>query len=266
MFETLITFITTDTALAVILRSLLIIVATWLAALIGRWLFVRILRTRSRTANNVESRRLVTLEALGRSAVQIAVYVAGFIVLLLSLGIPGSSILTAVALFSAGFGFAARPIISDYLTGIIFIFEDQFAVGDKVEMMEVVGIVEAVDLRICHIRSTTGELYIVPNGDVRVVRNLSRGLFSIATIKVTVPATDLDRAMQVLETVADTALDNLKSLTERPEIFSEEGAISSHVELILSAKAAYGLGARARTRLMALVTDTFKEAEIEIIN
>ncbi len=266
MSETINDFIFANTFTATLSRILLILIATWLGSIIGSWLFVKMLRARSRTWHDVAAKRLVTLEALGRSAVKAGVYVAGFIGLLLNLGVPGSSIVTAMALFSAGFGFAARPIISDYLTGIIFIFEDQFAVGDKVEMLEVVGVVEAVDLRTCHIRSTTGELYIVPNGDVRVVRNLSRGLFSIATIKVTVPATDLERAMQVLETVADTALDKLQSLTQRPEIFSEEGAISSHVELILSAKATYGLGARARTRLMALVTDAFKEANIQIIN
>ena len=155
---------------------------------------------------------------------------------------------------------------TDYLTGIILIFEDQFSVGDKVEMLGIIGNVEAVDIRITHIRSSTGELYIVPNGDVRVVRNLSRGIFSIATVKVTVATEDLTKALQVLEQVAETAHVELNGLVERPEFLSEEGVISAHVQLTLSAKASYGRGARLRTRLMAMVTDALNQAEVRIIS
>jgi small conductance mechanosensitive channel len=193
------------------------------------------------------------------------VYIVGFVSALLALAIPPGSILTALGLFSAAFGLGARPLISDYLAGVILIFEDQFSVGDKVEMMEVIGIVEAVNLRTTQVRATSGELYIVPNGDVRIVRNLSRGTFSVASIKVTVASEDLSKALQVFESVADTAQDQLHDLIERPEFVSEEGAVSSQVQLTLLAKAAYGRGARLRTQLMAWVIDALNEAGVRII-
>ena len=259
-------FITADTTAALLIRVGLILVLTWLATIIAGGLAPRLLKARAVTWRDVSERRLVTLEALVASAMKVAVYVAGLILLLLSFGLPGASILTAAALFSAGFGFAARPIISDYLTGIIFIFEDQFSVGDKVEMMEVVGVVEAVDLRVTRLRSPSGELYIIPNGDVRVVRNLTRGQFSIATIRARVATKDLTQTIHILEQVADTAQGNLPDLIERPEFLSEEGKISAHVELTLSAKTTYGQGARLRTRLMTMVTDALDEAGVAIIN
>ena len=265
MIETFTGFISTNTPSAIGTRLALILIITWFSATAGSWLFVKFLKAQNVRWRRMESRRFVTLEALLRSAIKVGVYTAGFVVMLFNLGIPGGSILTAAALFSAGFGFAARPIISDYLTGIIFIFEDQFAVGDKVEIMEIMGEVEAVDLRATHLRAPSGELYIVPNGDVRVVRNLSRGLFSIATIKVTVATEDLTQALDVLARVADAAPSQLDSLIERPHFFSEEGTISNHVPLTLSAKARYGQGARCRTRLMALVTEALNEADVRII-
>jgi small conductance mechanosensitive channel len=259
-------FITANTFLAHITRIIIILILTWLGTIVGSWLAVRFLKARGLTRKQIDERRLITVQSLVGSAVKIVVYLVGFIALLLSLGMPGGSILTAMALFSAGFGFAARPIISDYLTGIIFIFEDQFSVGDKVEILEIIGIVETIDLRNTYLRSISGELYVIPNGDVRVVRNLSRGIFSLANVKVTIPTKDLSQAMHVLGQVADTAQTELPDLIERPEFLSEEGSISAHVELTLSAKARYGRGARLRTRLMAMVTEALAKAEVNIIN
>jgi len=130
----------------------------------------------------------------------------------------------------------------------------------------VVGVVEAVELRVTRLRSTTGELYLIPNGEVRVVRNLTRGLFSMATVKVTVATKDLTKALYVLEQVADAAQSEWPDIIERPEFLSLEGAISNRVELTLSAKATYSRGARMRTQLMAKVTEALSEAGVEIIN
>ncbi len=259
-------FLTSNTLITIIIRVSLILIITWLLANLGSWLAVRVLKSRSSTwRRHHRERRLVTLQSLIRGAVKIGIYIIGFIVILFAMGIPAGSILTASALFSAGFGFAARPLISDYLAGIILIFEDLFAVGDKVEMLDIIGFVEQVDLRTTHLRSTSGELYTIPNGDVRVVRNLSRGLFSVATIKVTVASADLSKTLQILEEIADTVQSELQGLVERPEFVSEAGTISNRVELTLLAKAKYGQGARVRTHLMAMTIDALKEAEVHVI-
>jgi small conductance mechanosensitive channel len=255
-----------DSPLAHLGRVLFILISTWLMAVLAGNIAVRALKSRSLRWRRVDERRLLTLQALVRDAVRGAIWLIGTVAVFFSLGVSGGAILTTLGLFSAAFGLGARPIISDYLTGIILIFEDQFSVGDKVEMLGVVGFVEAVDMRITHIRSETGELYIVPNGDVRVVRNLSRGQFSMATVKVTIATEDLTKALEVLERVADHAQSQLDELVERPEFLSEEGSISTRVELLLSAKAKYGKGARTRTRLMALVTEALNDAGVRIIS
>ena len=266
MPQIILDFVTIDPSfVGNLVKLLFILVITWLVAKISGWLALRVLKSRGLNWSRVDERRLVTLQSLVSSAIKALIWLVGIVVSLFSLGVSGSAIVTTLGLFSAAFGLGARPVISDYLTGIILIFEDQFSVGDKVDVLGVIGIVEAVDMRVSYIRSESGELYIVPNGDVRVVRNLSRGQFSVATVKVTVATEDLTKAMRVLERVADTARNELTDLIERPEFLSEEGTISANVQLTLSAKAVYGRGARLRTRLMARVTDALKEAGVRII-
>ncbi|GIK41362.1 MAG: mechanosensitive ion channel protein MscS [Chloroflexota bacterium] len=265
MFNQFRNFITADTLAANLGRLVLILFLTWLVAEVGSWLAVRMLRGRALRWRQIEERRLLTLQSLVGSAVRVMVWIAGVVVVLFALGIPAGAILTALGLFSAGFGLGARPLINDYLAGMVLIFEDQFSVGEKVEMLEVIGTVEAVELRTTRLRAMSGELFIVPNGEVRVVRNLSRGSFSVANIKVTVVTADLARALEVLEDVADTAQTRFPELMERPEVLSIEGAISNRVELTLVAKAAYGRGAQLRPQLMTAVTDALEQAGVQIV-
>lgn len=253
-----------NNVVAYIVRLLLIVLVTMSVAPLVSWLVVKMFILRSVTWQHVPERRLLTLRSLISGAVRLVVYLLGLIVILLTLDVPAGAILTTIGLFSAGLGFAARPLISDYLAGITLIFEDLFSVGDKVEMLEVTGLVEAVKLRTTQIRAATGELYIVPNGDMRVVRNLSRGLFSVANVKVTVAAEDFAKAFLVLDQLADTAQTKLSDLIERPVFISEEGAISAGVELTLLAKAVYGRGASLRPQLMALVIEALTQAGVRL--
>jgi hypothetical protein len=77
---------------------------------------------------------------------------------------------------------------------------------------------------------------------------------------------NLSSALQVLETLADTAQTKFPELTERPEVLSIEGAISNHTELTLAAKAAYGRGAQLRPQLMTIVSQAMHEAGVQIIS
>lgn len=171
-----------------------------------------------------------------------------------------------VGLFSAAFGLGARPLISDYLTGIGFIFEDTFAVGEKVEILEMEGVVEKINLRNTWMRSPTGELYIIPNGEIRLVRNFSRGKFSAASVTVKIQAVDLGSAISLLEDLAAEAVVLLPNLLEPWQVISKEGLIGQQAELTLLAKARFGMAAEMRPRLQALVQERLAETGIELVD
>jgi len=245
------------------LRVLLILLITVLAARLGAWITLRILKTHRfrRVANEG---RMKVLQSLISGVVQLVIMIFGISMILIRLGVSSSAIVTALGLFSAAFGLSAQPILSDYLSGMILIFEDMFSVGEKVEMMEknVTGVVESVDLRITRVRSESGEIYLVPNGSVRVVRNLSRGEFSLATVRMKIANEDLEKTLKVLDEVARQAKEQLADLAQEPYIVSQTGTLSRFVELTLVEKTKYRKGPQTRPELMALITQAFRTADI----
>ena len=157
-----------------------------------------------------------------------------------------------VGLFSAAFGLGARPLISDYLAGISFIFEDTFAVGEKIELPgihSVEGVIEAISLRTTSFRAVSGELFVVPNGEIRTVRNFSRGKFSVTNITFRINASDLGKALPFLEELGNEAVSLLPNLLEPWQVISESGVIGQETELTLIAKAKFGMASEMRPRL-----------------
>jgi small conductance mechanosensitive channel len=207
--------------------------------------------------------RRATLSSLIASAISFVAFTAATLV---SLGqfVELDTLVWVVGLLSAGFGLSARPLISDVLAGVNFIFEDTFAVGEKVEVLDVQGVVEAVNLRATWIRAAGGELYIVPNGEVRVIRNFSRGRYSLANIELRIAAADLDRALPLLEELGEEAVVLLPNLLEPWQVISTSGTLGQQTGLTLVAKARFGKAADMRPRLLALVHERLAEASITL--
>jgi small-conductance mechanosensitive channel len=83
--------------------------------------------------------------------------------------------------------------------------------------------VETVNLRTTTLRSPSGELFVVPNGEIRIVRNFSRGRFSSATVSIKLNAEDLSRVIPILEDLGKEALLLLPNLLEPWQIISQSG-------------------------------------------
>lgn len=215
----------------------------------------------------IERRR--TLTGLISAAITFAALAAATI-LSLSLFVDTGTLIWVIGLFSAAFGLGARPVVSDFLSGISFIFEDTFDVGDKVRLPglaggDVEGIVEEVRLRTTVIRSPSGEPFTVPNGEIRVVRNFSRGRFSLTNVTIHIAAVDLAVAIPLLEKLGEEAVSLLPNLLEPWQIISETGELSQQTELTLLARARFGKAGEMRPRLLELVHEHLNEAGIELV-
>jgi moderate conductance mechanosensitive channel len=129
--------------------------------------------------------------------------VAGAIVLGM-LGINLTPLLASATIIGATLGFGAQQIVRDYFSGILMTMEDQYNVGDSVIVGGVTGVVEDVTMRLTRFRGVDGTTYVIPNGDIRLIGNLSRG-WARAVVDLTLPgaaAADLER---VRTTIADAA-------------------------------------------------------------
>ena len=244
-----------------------LVFAAWLVHRLSRpiagWV-VRVSRFARRTRVQRPERR-DTLQGLIADIVSgLAIVVAGLVAAQRLFDLDADTIFWTVGLFSAAFGFGARPLISDILAGMSFIFEDTFAMGEKIGLKAgdqvIDGVIESVKLRATHIRAPTGELCIVPNGEIRTLRNYARGRFSTANISVVLRSTDLPGALPLLEALGREAAETLPDLLEPWQIISERGTIGHETELTLVAKARFGTGADLRPHLLALVQARMVEA------
>ena len=254
------------------LRIVTILVLAWLAShVLGRLLprVIFVLGTR-KWRESFNPKRLVTLRELIASVVRASSYLVALI-LILAMFIEPAAILATVSLFSLAFGLSARPFISDVFAGVTLLFEDQFAVGEKVELSGVMGtsgvmgIVEQVGLRTTYIRADTGELFIVPNGDVRVVRNFSRGEFSLASISVSVRADRVSEALALLQDIGRRAQAELADIVEEPMVMSETGTLAAETALTLKVKTRLGQGVAVRAELMARAQKELTERGIHVV-
>jgi small conductance mechanosensitive channel len=265
MFDRLIPWFTTSNWLYLVVWIVAFYVLAWLIHRLARPLAGRIVRL-SRFASRArqpQPERRATLQSLIASAISFVAFAAATLASL-SLFIPVNTLIWMIGLFSAAFGLGARPVISDFLTGASLIFEDTFAVGEKIEVVGVEGVVEQVNLRTTLMRASSGELYVVPNGEVRVVRNFSRGRFSPVHITLKIATSDLNRTLPLLEELGKEAVILLPSLLEPWQVISESGVIGQQTELTLLTKARFGKAADMRPRLLALVQESLAEVGIEL--
>lgn len=166
------------------------------------------------------------------------------------------------------FGFAARDFVGDLLNGISNIFENRFNVGDKVEVFrvgnKVEGQVEGVTVRTLSLRTREGELINVPQGEVRILRNYSRGSYSGVDVICRVHANDLPAAMAELHRLGQDAPALLPDLIEPWTLISHDGELGSAAEIRIHAKARYGYGAGLRLQIMLLVEGQLSAAAIPL--
>ncbi len=209
--------------------------------------------------------RRETLRSMIANAVSFVAFTAAT---LASLGrfVRFDTLVWVMGLFGAALGFSVRPFLSDIMIGISLVFEDTFAVGEKVEILEAEGVVEAVNLRTTWLRAPSGELYIVPNGEIRVVRNFSRGHFSSIKVTLKISADDLGQALPVIEELGREAVALLPNLLEPWQVISESGIIGQQTELTLVAKARFGQAAEMGPRLLALVQERLAETEVDLVD
>ncbi|MDC0833681.1 mechanosensitive ion channel family protein [Geitlerinema sp. CS-897] len=129
-------------------------------------------------------------------------FIAGFIGVLWFLGlqkVPLDSLLAGAGIFGVALTIVFQNLIKDLINGILILWEDQFAVGDVIDVGYGAGFVEYMNLRITRIRGDGGRLSTIPNSQINVVHNLTKEWSRIDfRIRVT-PDTDAMQAMQVMK-------------------------------------------------------------------
>ena len=166
----------------------------------------RAVRTLRDAAPLMVERRTQRAQAIGsvlRSFSTILIYGVAFVLILGEFGVNLAPIIASAGIVGVAIGFGAQNLVRDFLSGIFMMLEDQYGVGDVVDLGEATGTVEAVGLRVTTLRDIAGTVWYVRNGEVLRVGNSSQG-YSVAVVDIPVGhSADVDDALEIAERAAD---------------------------------------------------------------
>jgi small conductance mechanosensitive channel len=159
------------------------------------------------TVAEQSKRRAAVAQALERTAVALVCFFTAVLVLV-RLGLPITSMVAPATVAGVALGFGAQRVVADLLAGFFIISENQYGLGDLVQISQpgsttgVTGTVEAVSLRTTQLRMATGELVTLPNGEARQVTNRSRD-WNLVVVDAPIPLdADVDVAVDALRDAA----------------------------------------------------------------
>ena len=214
------------------------------------------------------AQRAEALGALASSVVSVLVWTLAVLILLsTAFGISLTPLLAGAGIFGVAIGFGAQGLVSDFIAGIFMLAEDQYGVGDIIDVGDAAGVVEGVSLRTTRIRDVTGTLWHVPNGQIMRVGNMSqewaRALLDIAVAY----GTDIDAASDLILAIASDMAseeDYQEIFLDEPEIWGVENLGNDSVDIRLVIKTQPGQQWGIARELRRRIKNAFDAAEVEI--
>jgi len=145
--------------------------------------------------------RVMTISGVAKSVTTISIAALGVLLTLSALGVDLVPVLAGAGLLGVAISLASQSIIKDALNGFLIILEDQYAVGDVINVGSFGGLVENLNLRITQLRDAEGRLITIPNSEIKIVANLS-SRWSRADLSIPVAYNaDLDQALYLIDQV-----------------------------------------------------------------
>jgi moderate conductance mechanosensitive channel len=219
------------------------------------------------TINLRAASRAHTLGGVLRSMSTAVIWGFAILMILGELSINLGPLIAGAGVAGVALGFGAQSLVRDFLTGIFMLLEDQYGVGDIIDVGPAVGEVEAVTLRTTRIRGVDGSVWHVPNGEIHRVGNLSQD-WSRALLDVEVAyGTDLAHAKEVILRVADEVFRDpawTPVVMEAPEIWGIEALAADAVAIRLVLKTKPGKQWALQRELRGRLKEAFDAEGIEI--
>lgn len=194
---------------------------TILVIIFGAWIFRHVVfllvhgvmqrAVRSHFGNeNERKKRLATLEGLIDALLKIGTIAVATLMIISELGINIAPILASAGVIGLALGIGAQSLIRDFMSGFFIIAENQYRVGDVVEIattvgtVKITGTVQAITVRTTIVRDLDGKLHHIPNGSILVASNKTFGLGRINEDIVVDPDTDIEKLEKIIKQVGES--------------------------------------------------------------
>lgn len=225
----------------------------------------KILRTKFNKLRTIDSKRLKTVLSVLKSFINVIIFFTWFLSVLKIFGVNTSAIITTAGIGGIAISFGAKSLVEDVISGVFLMLEDSFAIGDDITVAGKTGNVEKIGIRTTTIRDYTGELHVIPNGEIRVVTNRNK---NIQRALITVPISyDADAKLAL-----DILNEKLKAVNDDHDViedvnvwgitdFNKDGIVITCV-----AKTVPGQQWRVERLMRKLAVEELNKAGIKILD
>ncbi|MGH8902038.1 MAG: mechanosensitive ion channel family protein [Egibacteraceae bacterium] len=214
--------------------------------------------------------RTETVGGVLRSMSTVLIFSIAFMLVVGQLGVQLGPLIAGAGIVGVALGFGAQSLVKDFLSGIFILLEDQYGVGDLIDLSEdskpIRGRVESITLRVTRLRDVRGTVWYVPNGEIRAVGNRSQDWArSIIDIGVA-HETDTDHASAVIKQVADQLWKDERwssQVLEEPEVWGVQDFAPDAITLRLVVKTQPGRQPEVSRELRTRIKRAFDQEGIE---
>jgi moderate conductance mechanosensitive channel len=188
-------------------RIVLIAIASWLLTLILKRVIERAVRIAvvpdGTMTEDSEKKREDTLIRIFNGALKIVILVMAVLMIVQEFGVKIGPILAGAGIVGLAVGFGGQYLIRDIITGLFIIIENQYRIGDVINVENIGGLVEDISLRKTTLRDMNGTVHHVPHGEIKKVSNLSRTFARINLNLGVAYSTDLEHVISVINAIGE---------------------------------------------------------------
>ena len=243
------------------LKIILILAAMYITVKVGNAIIRRVIEKHQTFRFSLDERKSQTLIGVLQSILR---YVVSFVGIIAIVGMFGNVGLTLAGIGGVAVGFGSQSLIKDIINGFFILFEDQYSVGDHINIDGKGGIVESIGLRLTKIRDLNGDLHTIPNGSIAKVTNHSRGDIRILVEVDLAHSADLDRAAEAIEALGTRFCEENEEVVECPKVLGISALKDNGLTLRIAARTKPQANAPMEMKLRREIIDLFTRERIEM--
>lgn len=218
-----------------------IVVGAFLLTFLWRVLTSRliVLATSESVAARAREQQSKAVAHLLRSSGTVIIFMIALIMILDRVGLNVTPILAGAGVAGVALGFGAQTLVRDWISGLFIVSENQFGIGDLIRTNGITGRVEQLTLRRTVLRDAEGALHTIPNGEIRIVANLTRDFRAIQLDVSVSDSENVDRILRLLEGVAEEMRRHPElgsALMEVPKVLGIERISPSQTDIRMQLK------------------------------
>lgn len=202
-----------------VLKIIIVLSVMYVTVKLGNKIINKYVSKQKNFKISLDEKKAKTIGAILKSVLKYGIYFFGIFTIITvispKIGITG---LTFAGIGGVALGLGAQSIIKDMINGFFILFEDQFAVGDYINIDDKSGIVESIELRITKIRDFNGDLHIIPNGLITKITNHSKGNARIIIDTDIAYDENINRVMDILSELCERFKNENSVIVEGPSV------------------------------------------------